>query len=130
MSHPDRAGAFSGRVVALFGTSVFGAGIGILNGFLIAGFLGPGKGAYYLLTLLPATAMVFLQLGLPQAFTFYAARGQTKGLVGKSLALTLLLSAVGYAGVIVVFTLNQGASLGGDPGGTGCARVPDPAPVP
>ena len=118
MSHPDRAGAFSGRVVALFGTSVFGAAIGILNGFLIAGFLGPaGKGTYYLLTLLPASAMVFLQLGLGQAFTFYAARGQTKGLVAKSLALTAVLSAVGYAGVIVVFTLNQGASLEGMPAG-------------
>jgi O-antigen/teichoic acid export membrane protein len=116
MQDPDRAGTFAGRVVALFGTSVFAAGIGILNGILIARFLGPtGKGTYYLLTILPATAMVFLQLGLSQAFTFYAARGQTSGLVLKSLALTAVLSALGFAGVAVFFTVTQGSSFDGIP---------------
>ena len=53
-------------------------GIGIINGILLARLLGPaGKGDYYILVLVPATAMVLLQLGLPQAFNFYAARGQT-----------------------------------------------------
>jgi O-antigen/teichoic acid export membrane protein len=116
MQDRDRAGTFSGRVVALFGTSVFGAAIGIINGILIAALLGPaGKGTYYFLTILPATAMVFLQLGLSQAFTFYAARGQTRGLVVKALVLTLVLSGLGFAVVLVIFALTAGSTLDGIP---------------
>ncbi len=80
MQESSRAGTFSGRVVVLFGTQVFGAGIGIFNGILLARLLGPAaKGDYYLLILVPSTVMVLIQLGLPQAFAFFAARGRTAG---------------------------------------------------
>jgi O-antigen/teichoic acid export membrane protein len=106
MGDADRAGSFAGRVLALFSTSVFGAGIGIVNGILLARFLGPsGKGDYYLLSILPATAMVFLQLGLPQAFTYFAARGQTAGLLVKSLVLTAALTGVALVGGAVFLPL-------------------------
>lgn len=114
MQDADRVGTFSGRVLALFGTSVFGAGIGIVNGILLARFLGPaGKGDYYLLTLLPATTMVLLQLGLPTAFTFYSARGQTSGLVVKSIVLTAVLSCSAALGLIALLPLIHGSFLQG-----------------
>ena len=79
MAAADRGDAsFSGGVVVLFVTQVFGAGLGIFSGILLARLLGPAeKGDYYILTLVPATAMVLLQLGLPRAFGFYTARGVT-----------------------------------------------------
>ena len=60
--------------------------------------MGPaGKGDYSLLLLLPTTMMVLLQLGLPQSFLYFSARGQTVGLVAKSFVLTAALSAIGFA---------------------------------
>ena len=103
MKEPSRVGIFSGRVAILFGTQVFGAAVGIVNGILLARLLGPAaKGDYYLLVLVPTTVMVLVQLGLPQAFGFYAARGQTLGIVAKSLVLTPILSSVAFVGVIVL----------------------------
>ena len=91
MSTSDQAGTFSRRVLVLFGTQVFGAGVGIVNGILLARLLGPAdKGNYYILIIIPATTMVLIQLGLPQAFGFFAARGQTLGIVMKAIALTAL----------------------------------------
>ena len=88
MDQTSRADTFSGRVLVVFGTQVFGAGIGIINGILLARLLGPAaKGDYYFLVLLPATTIALIQLGLPQAFGFFAARGQTVGMVGKSIVL-------------------------------------------
>jgi O-antigen/teichoic acid export membrane protein len=81
--------SFSGRVLILFATSVVTTGIGIVNGFMLAHFLGPsGKGDFYLITLLPVTIMVLLQLGLPQALGFYTARGQTIGISAMTVGLT------------------------------------------
>ena len=86
-------GSFSDRVVVLLVTQVAQVAIGIMNGILLARLLGPtGKGEYYLLTLLPATLTVLVQLGLAQAFGFFAARSQTQGLFARSLSMTLALS--------------------------------------
>ena len=89
---PTSVQSFSGRVLILFVTSVLTTGIGIVIGFMLARVLGPsGKGDFYLLTLLPVTVMVLLQLGLPQAFGFFAARGQTLRINAMTLALTAVL---------------------------------------
>lgn len=103
MQDTDRAVTFSGQVLLLFGSRVFGAGIGIINGIILARLLGPAaKGDYTFITLLPASAVVFLQLGLPWAFEYFAARGHTVGVVGKSIVLTAVLSAVAFALLLVV----------------------------
>ena len=105
---PDtrRGDAFSGGVAVLFGTYVFGAGIGIINGILLARLLGPaGKGDYYILVLVPTTAMVLLQFGLPQAFNFYSARGQTKRIGIKALVLTAALTIVAVVAMVVLLPL-------------------------
>lgn len=76
----DRASTFSGKVVVLFGTQIFGAGIGIINGIILARLLGPAaKGDFYLLVLVPSTIMVLITFGLPVAFGFYSGRGRTRG---------------------------------------------------
>jgi O-antigen/teichoic acid export membrane protein len=95
--------AFSERVVVLFVTQVVTAGIGIGIGFFLARALGPsGKGEFYLLTLLPTTIMVLLQLGLNQAFGFYAGRGQTGRLTSKTFVLAGLLGGLALVGLAIV----------------------------
>lgn len=114
MQETARAGTFSDRVVVMFGTQVVVVAVGIVNGILLARVLGPaGKGDYYLLVLLPTTMSILLQLGLPQAFEFFAARGQTAGLTGKSFVLTAVLSIIGLAVVVVFLPILQGAILHG-----------------
>lgn len=114
MDHASRAGTFSSRVLVLFGTQVFGAGIGIINGILLARLLGPaGKGDYYILVLVPATAMILIQLGLPQAFGFFAARGQTAGIVTKTIMLTAALSLAAFIAVMTLMPLLREAFLHG-----------------
>ncbi len=84
MTDTGRAGLFTGRIAVLFGTQVIGSGISIVNGILLARFLGPAaKGDYYLLILLPSTVTALTLLGLPQAFGFFAAKGRTDGMVFK-----------------------------------------------
>jgi O-antigen/teichoic acid export membrane protein len=95
-----RAGTFSSGVLVLFATQVAGAAIGIVNGIVLARLLGPAlKGDYYILVLLPATAMVLVQLGLPQALAFFAARGGVSGMVRQSLALTVVLSVIALTAI-------------------------------
>jgi O-antigen/teichoic acid export membrane protein len=109
MDEPSRADTFSGRVLVVFGTQVFGAGIGIINGILLARLLGPAaKGDYYFLVLLPATTIILLQLGLPQAFGFFAARGQTIGMLGKTIVLTAILSILALLVLLVVLPILSG----------------------
>jgi O-antigen/teichoic acid export membrane protein len=93
-TQPSRTSlAFSNRVLVFFVTQVFTAGLGIFNGFFLARLIGPsGKGDYYLLTFLPPTLMVLSQLGLPQAFAFFAARDLTRGLVRRTVVMTALIS--------------------------------------
>ncbi len=106
MNGAPRTPSFSDRVVVLFGTQVFMTGVGIVNGFLIARWLGPaGKGEYYLLTLLPAILMVLLQLGLPEAFGFFAARGQTAGIVEKTVTLSAILAVTAFVAALAVLPL-------------------------
>jgi O-antigen/teichoic acid export membrane protein len=103
VSDTGRAGAFSGGVVALFGTQVFGAALGVVSGILLARLLGPAaKGDYYLIVLLPATALMLLQLGLPQAFGFFSARGATRDILWKAFTLVVTLSAVAATGVAIL----------------------------
>ena len=112
MEETNRAGTFSGRVSVMFGTQVVEAAVGILNGIFLARMLGPaGKGDYYLIVLLPTTMMIILQLGLPQAFAFYSARGETAGLVAKSFVLTAVLSVIGFAVVFALLPVLQGTIL-------------------
>ncbi len=114
MQDTSRAGIFSDRVVVLFVTQVFAATAGIINGVLLARLLGPaGKGDYYLLVLVPSTVMVLAQLGLPQAFGFFAARGQTVGIVAKTFVLTAVISAAGFTAVVVLLPLLREAILHG-----------------
>ena len=114
MQDASRGDVFSGRVMVVFGTQVLGAAIGIINGILIARLLGPaGKGDYYLLVLVPSTAMVLLQLGLPQAFSFFAARDRTGGLLAKAFLLTAALSVVAVVVVGALLPILQDAFLRG-----------------
>ncbi len=95
MSEPVRSGGFSERVVTIFGAQVLTAGLGIVNSLLFARLLGPeAKGDYYLLTLVPNTTLVLVQLGLPTALGFYAAKGRTTSIVRRAILLALFLSAV------------------------------------
>lgn len=90
---PGTSEAFSNRVLVFFGTQVVTAGLGLFNGFFLARLIGPsGKGDYYLLTFLPPTLMILGQLGLPQAFAFFSARGMTRGIVSRTIVLTALVS--------------------------------------
>ena len=103
---------FSDRVVVLFATQVTTAGVGIFNGFVLARLLGPSaKGDYYLLTLLPTTIMVLIQLGLPQAFGFYAARGLTHRLTAKALILTAAIAIPAFAATIALLPVLRAAFL-------------------
>ncbi len=108
------AQTFSDRVFTLFATSVFTTGLGIIIGFVLARVLGPaGKGDFYLITLLPGTIMVLIQFGLPQAFGYYAARGQTVGINVKGLVLTIALTVPAL--IIAISSLSiisQGGGLG------------------
>jgi O-antigen/teichoic acid export membrane protein len=112
MSANDRAGSFSGRVAVIFGTQTFGAAVGIVNGILLARLLGPAaKGDYYLLLLVPSTVIVLAQLGLPAAFGFFSAKGQTLGILAKALVLTAILSSAGLLLVLALLPLLRGAVL-------------------
>ncbi len=116
MTTSARGRGFSDRVMVLFGTQVFGAGVGIINGILLARLLGPAnKGDYYLLVLLPSTAMVILQLGLPTAFGYFSARGQVLGIVAKSIILTAFLSGAAYLILVVLMPFLREAFLHGIP---------------
>jgi O-antigen/teichoic acid export membrane protein len=109
---------FSDRVVVLFLTSVVTSGVGIFNGFVLARLLGPSaKGDYYLLTLLPSTIMVLIQLGLPQAFNFYSARGKIHRLTAKAVAMTAVIGLPALAATVLILPWLRNAFLAGvDPG--------------
>jgi len=86
---------FSLRVLVYFLTQVVTAGLGLLNGFLLASLIGPdGRGEFYLLTFYPTTLMVIGQLGLPQAFTFFTARRLFGGLIARSIAFAIVIGSV------------------------------------
>jgi O-antigen/teichoic acid export membrane protein len=106
---------FSDRVVVLFVTQVITAGVGIFNGFVLAHLLGPSaKGDYYLLTLLPSTIMVLIQLGLPQAFGYFAARGATRGLTARTLVLTAAIALPAFAAAVALLPVLQSTFMAGE----------------
>lgn len=110
----ENAEVFSGRVVGLFLTQVLHAAIGVVNGLLIARQIGPaGRGEYYLLILLPTTVMVLVQLGLPQAIAFYSAKGHVRGLLGKSVILTIALASPAMLIVLLAVPWLQTTILSG-----------------
>jgi O-antigen/teichoic acid export membrane protein len=107
-----RTDVFVGRVAVLFGTDVFAAIVGIVNGILLARLLGPAaKGDYYIVVLVPTTAMVLIQLGLPQAFGYYAARAQTAGIFAKALVLTAVLATATIAVLVLILPFLREAFL-------------------
>jgi len=61
----------------------------------------------------PSTAMVLVQLGLPQAVSFYTARGRTAGIMAKALVLTAVLSVGALVAVALLLPLLQDAILHG-----------------
>ena len=109
----SRAGTFSGQVLVLFGTQVFGAGLGIVNGILLARLLGPAlKGDYTFVILLPASAIVLVQLGLPSAFGYFSARGRTRGMFQASILLAIVLSVLSIGGILALMPVLFGALPG------------------
>jgi O-antigen/teichoic acid export membrane protein len=114
MQDTSRAGTFTSRVIVTFSTQVIGAGIAIVNGILLARLLGPeAKGDYFLLLLVPSTVMAVTLLGLPQAFGYFAAQGKTRGLVVKSLVMTVILAATGFLGALALLPLLRETVLHG-----------------
>ena len=114
MQETVQARGFSGKVVGLFGGQLFRLVIGVVNGVVLARLLGPaGKGDYALIILIPSTMMVLLQLGLPEAFAYYAARGQTIGIIRKTFALTVLLCSAAFAVLFLILPVLQDAILHG-----------------
>ncbi|MFN8629504.1 MAG: oligosaccharide flippase family protein [Chloroflexota bacterium] len=105
MSAPDRsAAAVSRRIFAVFVVRIGAAIIGVVNAFVLARLLGPsGKGDFYLVQLVPSTLLVLGQIGLPSAISYYAGRGQMRGLARRSLILALGLSLAGM--VITIASL-------------------------
>jgi O-antigen/teichoic acid export membrane protein len=93
---------------------VFTAGISLLCGLLLARWLGPSaKGEYYLVVILPPTIMVLIQLGLPQAFGYYTARGQTRGAITSTLTLTGILSLPALGATLALLPLLRETFLRG-----------------
>jgi O-antigen/teichoic acid export membrane protein len=90
------AGAVSRRIATVFSVRIMAAGIGVVNGFLLARLLEPiGKGQFYLVQLVPSTLLVIGQLGLPSAISYYAGRGGTNRLAVRALALAIGLAVAG-----------------------------------
>lgn len=84
---------FSNRVLVFFVTQVITAGLVLFNGFFVARAVGPeGRGDYYLLTFFATTLMALGQLGLPQAFTFFSARGRVHSSIARAFGLTAVIS--------------------------------------
>ncbi len=114
MTQVARSGGFSERVVTLFAAQLVTAVIGIFNSILFARLLGPeAKGDYYLLVLVPNTVLVLVQLGLPTALGFYAARGRTTEIVRRAVALAIFLSTVSLLAVFLLLPTLESALFRG-----------------
>jgi O-antigen/teichoic acid export membrane protein len=101
-----RVSTLSDRVFVVFATRIFTTALAIFNGFLLARLLGPAaKGETYLVTLPPTTIMVLIQFGLPVAFSYFAGRSRTEGLVRQAIILTGVLSAISLAITVAILPL-------------------------
>jgi O-antigen/teichoic acid export membrane protein len=93
---------FARRVMGVFATRVVRFGLGFVISFTLARVLGPsGRGVYSVATLTPTTIVNLGQLGLPNAFSFFAGRGRSGA---RLLVLGLLLSG-GLSIVLIGITL-------------------------
>ena len=57
--------------------------------------------------------MVLIQLGLPQAFGFFAARGATRGLSARSLVLTAAIALPAFAAAVALLPVLQATFMAG-----------------
>lgn len=106
--------SFSDRVAILFVAQTTRTVINIFNAFFFASLLGPaGKGDYYILTLVPLTIVILIQLGLPPALGFYAARGKTHRLVARSLLLSAVISSAAFLAAVAMLPLLQATIMRG-----------------
>jgi O-antigen/teichoic acid export membrane protein len=97
------SGGFSLRVLVYFVAQVLTAILGLFNGFLLARLIGPeGRGEFYLLTFYAITLMVLGQVGLPQAFTYFAARRQFDGLISRSVAIAIVIGGTLFVATVVL----------------------------
>jgi O-antigen/teichoic acid export membrane protein len=81
--------------LSVFGTRIGGLLLAAASTFVLARLLGPNDlGAYYLLILLPVTALALLSLGLPSALTYMAGRGENFNQVRTVAILLALLITV------------------------------------
>ena len=87
---------FARRVIGVFATRVVRFVLGFVISFTLARILGPsGRGIYQLAIQTPTTLVNLGQLGLPNAFSFFAGRGRSGArLLGLGLLLSLGLSVV------------------------------------
>jgi O-antigen/teichoic acid export membrane protein len=109
------SGPFVGRVAGVFATKIVLFGIGLLTTYLLARTLGPdGRGAYYLMILLPTTLLTLGQLGIPSALVFMAGRGRSlDGLRTAAAALAILLAVATVVPAIVLLDLLRSTVLRG-----------------
>ena len=105
--------AFSDRVLTVFVATIATTGLSIVIGFVLARVLGPaGKGEFNVVTLLPVTLMVVTQFGLPQAFGFFAARGQTDRINAKTVTLAAMLGLPVLGLMILLIPVLRATILG------------------
>lgn len=77
--------------LAVFGTRTLGLVLAAGTTFLLAKTLGPADlGGYYLLILIPSSALALLSIGLPSALTYFSGRGEDLDQI-RSLAVLLAL---------------------------------------
>lgn len=82
---------FARRIMGVFATRIVRVALGFVINFTLARILGPsGRGIYQVATLTPTTLVTLGQLGLPNAFSFFAGRGRSGA---RLLVLGLILSA-------------------------------------
>ena len=98
---------FARRIMGVFATRIVRFVLGFVISFTLARILGPtGRGIYSVATLTPTTLVNLGQLGLPNAFSFFAGRGRSGArLLVLGLALSAALSAVLLAITLVTLPL-------------------------
>ncbi len=104
---------FARRIMGVFATRVVRFSLGFVINFTLARILGPaGRGVYQLATLTPTTVVNLGQLGLPNAFSFYAGRGRSGArLLTLGLLITGGLSVLLLGGILLALPLLAGTVL-------------------
>jgi O-antigen/teichoic acid export membrane protein len=91
-----RGGSFSRRVTAVFSTKVVAFALALATTLVISRILGPaGKGEYVAVLAVPGLLGAIGVFGLPNAVTYFSARGMSvRGLLLVGLLLTGILSVI------------------------------------